>query len=331
MSLQAKKSAIFIFVAGATVVGTMMLFAFGGRQLFSRHQSFLCYFTESVNGLQGGSRVTFRGVPIGLVDSVNARLPTAGNSRVEVVVRLDIDRLQRQLGVVVDLSDPAQLQDQVRGGLRGKLEVDSYISGNMYLDFDYHPEAPPPPPLHEDVGLGVIPTVSSADSDIVKRLQNFTLTLEGINYQAYADSVNSFADTALDWLARNPGARFNQRLVTALQNASKMGGPDWQGFGGPDWKGRLTQMVAKLTALHDAIANYKPQLMHGTGDVIGLSRAAQANLTQLNAKLQSLHDTLGQGGEVRAGLDQSLQNIADQARALRIKAAGLEQDPALVK
>ena len=65
MSKPASKALIGAFVLGALALAIATAMILGSGALFSRRIKFDVYFTGSVKGLQVGSPVMFKGVPIG--------------------------------------------------------------------------------------------------------------------------------------------------------------------------------------------------------------------------------------------------------------------------
>ncbi len=71
MSKQANPTLIGIFVAGAVgLIVAGILIISGGKLLLTDKTSFVLYFQGSVNGLNIGSPVSFRGVNIGTVTDI---------------------------------------------------------------------------------------------------------------------------------------------------------------------------------------------------------------------------------------------------------------------
>src|SRR5215475_6018034 len=63
-----RRLGVFVFAALALLVGA--LFLLGGRSLFEPTYTFETYFNDSVAGLEIGSPVRFRGVPLGQVTEI---------------------------------------------------------------------------------------------------------------------------------------------------------------------------------------------------------------------------------------------------------------------
>ena len=71
MSKQANKTLIGAFVVGATALVIAGILIFGSGDFFAERPKFVMFFEGSVNGLNVGAPVTFKGVKIGTVKEVN--------------------------------------------------------------------------------------------------------------------------------------------------------------------------------------------------------------------------------------------------------------------
>ena len=70
MSTEAKKFRVGVFSIGALVIGVGGLIWIGASRFFEDTVPFVTYFSESVQGLDPGSSVKYRGVPAGRVAKI---------------------------------------------------------------------------------------------------------------------------------------------------------------------------------------------------------------------------------------------------------------------
>ena len=61
--------AIGMFVIGAAILATASVMVFGAAKFFAHTEKCISYFSESVNGLDVGAPLKFKGVKIGKVES----------------------------------------------------------------------------------------------------------------------------------------------------------------------------------------------------------------------------------------------------------------------
>jgi paraquat-inducible protein B len=109
-------------------------------------------FQESVRGLTTGAPVEFRGIKIGEVIDIKVELLMEELSfRISVLIEIEPDRIAL-VGVEIPNSgkqgtlaeEKTQFIDTlVEKGLRAQLRAGSLLTGQLYIDFDIHPDAPP--------------------------------------------------------------------------------------------------------------------------------------------------------------------------------------------
>ncbi len=139
MSRKVNKTAIGVFVVGAMVMLMVGIAVFGSGELFKRTTKFVLYFDGSVKGLSVGAPVMFRGVSIGTVKDISLIYdPKAGTIMLPVIVEIEQDRIKGApcfgaLGVD---------KKMIALGLRGKLEVQSFLTGQLMISFDFYPDKP---------------------------------------------------------------------------------------------------------------------------------------------------------------------------------------------
>ena len=323
MSVQANKKSITAFVIGALAVGFVMVLTFGGSDAFTRHEAFVLYFNGSVNGLDSTSLVKFRGVPIGYVDSLKLhynQLP--GDRRVPVMVKVDVERLRRQLNLVADLGDPAVLEEQVKAGLRGKLEVDSYISGKTYVDLGYYPNAPKPPIEAFEALVPVIPTIQSNSSQYITHVVTWTNTLGQFDYHALEAKINDMVDQATNKVMAIPFDRYSQKVLDTLAPL--------EALNQSAWSRQLAQVVALTEKYRAGVGVQGGAVMKESANLIGLSEEARTGLDKFQAQMETLRSSLQPGGAGRQELDQMLLQTTSLARSLRQQATAVEEQPAVV-
>ena len=128
-----------LFVVVGAAIALASLIAFGARTFSSSSERYVSYFDESVQGLDVGSAVKFRGVPVGRVeeigievdgDTLDARIP------VRVSIRTDAVRFSSP-GESVPLDLPALVQRGLRARLAGAPLTNACrprpVNGNLAL------------------------------------------------------------------------------------------------------------------------------------------------------------------------------------------------------
>ncbi|RUM91455.1 MAG: MCE family protein, partial [Thermodesulfatator sp.] len=119
------------FVTGAVLLLIGGLVFFGSGLLFSEKQIFVLFFNGSLKGLDVGSPVTFRGVPIGQVKKIKILVdPETGLSKMPVYIAINPKSLFSYSGTgsVSELGREAMEAMIARRGLRGQLQIQSLVT-----------------------------------------------------------------------------------------------------------------------------------------------------------------------------------------------------------
>jgi paraquat-inducible protein B len=139
MSKKANKTVIGIFVVGALVLLMIAIVVFGSGELFKKTNKFVLYFDGSVKGLAIGAPVMFRGVSIGTVKDISLIYDSkAGTITLPVIVEIEQGRIKG----TPSFGDLGGDKRMIALGLRGNLEVQSFLTGQLMISFDFYPDKP---------------------------------------------------------------------------------------------------------------------------------------------------------------------------------------------
>jgi len=191
MSLRANYYKLGLFVIGAVASGVAILLIVGSGRWFTPRLTVETYFNESVQGLDIGSKLKYRGVVIGDVTRITFtytqyQLERQMSERARYVL-VEAELQPRLLGgraAAGDFTDRGNAAIEAERGLRVRLTPQG-ITGTSYLELDYvDPAANPPLPIDWTPQYTYIPSARStltsfvdAASEIVDRLHH--LDIEG--------------------------------------------------------------------------------------------------------------------------------------------------------
>lgn len=220
---------MFVLVAVAAAVTTVMVF--GAAKFFADTEEAVSLFSESVNGLDVGAPVKYKGVLIGKVTAIriSAGSESVQESSVAVVYSIDLDMLRRKTrGNMANFHD--WIESQIRDGLRAKLNYQSIVTGMLYIELDYLAEKDANFSL-EYGGLRYteIPSAKSGLEELGKAVEKAVLNISQIDFRAIARNVNSAltkVNEKLDAIdALGIGASVKSTLASAdelLKNSNKV-------------------------------------------------------------------------------------------------------------
>ena len=153
-------------------------------------------FTGSVNGLQTGAPVEYRGLRVGQVTGINAFIEQENGQRV-VKLRTALQIDPQALGLDADTGKPelmAFLTDAVAGGLRAKLSTTSLFSAALKIELAELPDEPPAEITLDEEEIPLLPAV-------VSDLPDFTATAEGVLERINALPIEEVMQQAITLMA----------------------------------------------------------------------------------------------------------------------------------
>jgi paraquat-inducible protein B len=356
MSKRANTTVIGAFVIGAIALTLSTVVLLGTGQIFSEHIVVVTVFEGSVTGLQVGSPVEFRGVPVGTVKSIKALYdPDQTSIVIPVYISLDSDTVTNIGADEPEASPEREIEKMIAHGLRAQLDIRSLITGTKFVALEFHPNTPAKV-LGVGGGIPEIPSIASRldrvtsmfdNLDVDELAHKMILTLDGIstlvNSPALVSTIENLeraargtdelvvqlhattrtlSHSAMETLEQTKRtlAGAETALAATLSDVSRLSN---------NTDARLEQVADKLDAALTAVQNLTAKLDR---QVQPLSVAARTAMDQATSTLKSAESLLGEDSHTRYNLDVTLEELAAAARSVRLTAEYLEQNPdALLK
>jgi paraquat-inducible protein B len=302
------------FVLGALLLGVLALLTFGSTHIFARPGRFRTYFDESVQGLDLGGAVKFRGVRVGRVMGIGLRCNSqTGESMVAVTCELNRNLMTDERGAEIRVTDPATLEHLIRKGPRAWLGLVG-ITGLHYVELDFGaPQKSSTQQWNGTEPYPVVPTVPSDMSELLANASGVVRRLNQVDFYGISQELRSL-------------------IMNANQKTAELD---------------LGLLATKLTAAAGSIEDLASSC-ETKAAVTNLNRAmldTQALLTNLNARVQptsaefvqTLHIFNGTANRIQAALAgqgglgaeaiSTLQHLAEMSESIQELAEFLERNP----
>ncbi len=163
---------------------------------YRRYLEYVLLFDDSIRGLAAGAPVEFRGIRIGTVQQVPFRMSEEqmlgrNPGQIPVLIRIEQDRFDD------DKADRGldelrqDIEQQIRKGLRGSLKTGNLLTGALYVDLNFAPDA-----IHA-AGYGwfgefpTIPTVSGGLARIEQQVNRLLTKVNDLPLETTLDNMNS--------------------------------------------------------------------------------------------------------------------------------------------
>jgi paraquat-inducible protein B len=338
MSKRGNPKLIGGFVLGAIVLVIVGLLAFGSGQYFAPRDEAVLYFAGSLAGLDVGSPVTFRGVKVGTVTRIVIQYDIREQKlRIPVYIELDPAKFQ----IVSGKRSGTNIKELVQRGLRARLQIQSLVTGQTSVDFDFYPDTP----IHlvtvatDELELPTLPSdidlLKANLSSLLEKLSKLPLEKISSALLGAIDSANGmFQDTRAvvkqaGGLVGNVNAQvkpLTDRVMATSTDASQM-----------------LQEARKRLELREGepLQNLNIVLLQGRklvddldrdlGRLIGpalqvLAKASTA-LDQAQSFLLAAQHVISPGSPIYFELNSTLTELKSAARAIRVFAEYIQRNP----
>lgn len=315
MSHRASPTAIGLFMIGAVVLTLVGVTALASTVLFGDRHTFVSFFDESVNGLDRGAPVKFQGVPVGTVKELLVRMGQVDRTtRVPVEYEIDLQQLTTETGAVLPLNQEAVLREEIADGLRARLQMESIVTGMLYVELTYRPEADPPH-LERTTAHPEIPTIPSLLSafgteagsmvdELLTILFRVNEMLDEVDVREMSTAIVAAAES-LERLVGSP------ELVATIEEAPKLAA-------------QLGRTLGEMERTLERIGSSVDPL------VAGMETTTEEATLMLQDVRRAIEETRGMittDSGIGYSAEQTLASLREAAEALRILAVSLERNP----
>ena len=342
------------FVVGAVVLVVVGILLLGSGQFLQDKLTYVLYFGSSIEGLQRGAPVNFRGVKVGTVSDIVVEFDINNaeySARTPVYIQLTIGGM-REVGGNMDASLGAQgvMDLLVERGLRASLKSQSFVTGQLAVEFDFHPgtpvrlrgfskDVPELPTIQSDFEAITATATQTAKrigalplEDLFVQLQNMALGLQNMLKDLEAANLGTSFKSAVTVVEQN-GIELQQLLqalnreVPPLVINLRATSAATQHMMEKDLPRTLQALTGTLQDSRVLVQQLNRHLGSLSASVESTSQAAQQALVQAKGTLASVEGAISEDSSLRYDVAKTLDELSSAARAVRVLAEALERRP----
>lgn len=298
MSENPRNVATGAFVFGALLIAIVTLLYLLGSG-FKKTDPFVMVFDGAARGLNSGAPIALRGVSVGQVTDVDVVLD-AHTADLYVVVTGEIDESSiRYRG------DPntVSTEDLIERGLRAQLNMQSLVTGLLYIEIDFHPES--------ELILADIDSPYEQFPTIPTNLERLAKKLEDFDMEALSEQLKDIGDNIQSVLGseefRQLPSNMNTTLVSLRELSDQM--QVQLASSGPRLDNVLEQTSTTIAKANSELADAIDVFQQSMENLNGLTSTDSATLYQLNTALKEV-------SRASRALRQLVTTLEDQPEAL---------------
>lgn len=313
MSRSTNPKIIGAFVTASIAVFVVLILFFGSAKIFSQSMRYILFFEHSVNGLGVGSPVKYKGVPVGVVEHILIRVEgqSKESTSIPVIVRIDRSRLTNRLGTSVEVFDPKFIHEMIEDGLVAELNVESFITGQLFVEFSLRPGQANNFAEHRNGNYGMIeiPTLGSSFGEITDNVGNIISSFSEFDFHKTFQTIDSVLENLLVVLQNLNTEEFSRSITDAADQIALL-------LESGELESTLLAMQSALAQSEETLSTY--DLEEG--------QLAETVL-QLNRLLANGNGLIAPESAARYELQSLLRELRQTAKSLRTFVNYLERNP----
>ena len=312
---------IGLFVISATVIGVIGVVVLGVGTVLQKNALVETYIDESVQGLDVGSPVKFRGVPVGRVEQISLTSAEYSTRRQYVLVRIAISSNMFQFPV----NDPnsPKLKSELDRGFRIRLAAQG-LTGVAYLETDYlDPERNPPLEIDWQPYYPYIPSTRSRITQLSEAVERILRNIGDVNVSQLSESIEKslaamtkLADSAnLEKIGSQANALLSEVRETNRQMNALVSSPELKAImaDASAAVGHARQIVERAEKPLDQMLTDLPQASESLNRLVKRLDSVSNDLPDTTAQLRQ---TLQRLNRLIANQQRDIERTVDNLRAV---------------
>ena len=311
MAAKANYFKLGLFVIAAVAAGIVVLLIIGSGRWFVRKVTIETYFNESVQGLDIGSKMKYRGVVIGQVTAIGFTYN---------VYQQDVPMTQRARYVMVE----AQLEPRLVGGRAAAGDLTSV--DNARLEVDYVDPPPPVLPIEWKPYYIYIPSAPSTVTAFVNAAQEIIDRLHKLDIEGTIANLNRLMITANDRLAAIDTGELSKRANATLDRLDgTLAGLQTKKLS-DEAQALMAELRQSNAELKKTLSNPAWQRLPDNADAAVASVKALVSDPKLASSIAHLDRTLSRLDRITGGGESDLATTIDNLRRITDNLRDLTED-----
>jgi len=331
MSKEVNRIAIGGFVSGGIGLALLAMLFIGSGKYFQQKSKQVLFFEGSVKGLNVGSPVKFRGVDIGEVTKIQL---TIQPDNLEFYVPVYVDIFKNSVSILggkelAKFDDNAVVDRLVTEmGLRAQLQMQSLLTGQLFINYDFYPDTPIRRVGLEDK-IYEVPTIPTALQMLTETLEEIIDEIRKVNIREMVDDIAQAAKGTNKLINSPDLSETVKNLNLALQDVRK-------------FIGKAEKLVGKINNKVDSASDSIESTMNDTrrlvqnidkrvdpvaSDLESALAAVKTSFEKTQILLGEAEKLISENSRLRREISVALESMTDASRSVEELTEYLQQHP----
>jgi paraquat-inducible protein B len=290
------------------------------------------FFEGSVQGLNVGAPVKFRGVDIGMVNSIRLAINPAD---LQLYVPVYVEIFNNRLSILEESTPDKRFKgdegmDKLVNelGLRGQLQLQSFVTGQLFINYDFYPETPV-----RKAGLEKkvyeVPTIPTTLQMLTETAEKILSDLRKVNFREIVDNIAQTAEGVNELVNSSDLRETVTSFNSAVQDIQKLAQ-------------HTDTLVVSINGKVDTVADSFSTTMQDTrelvnnidkrvnssaSDIENTLAAVQSSFKKAESLLTEAEKLIAQNSRLRQEIVMTLESLSDASRSMEELADYLQRHP----
>ena len=304
-----------LFTLGAIVIAVAFVVAFGAGQWFRPKQHIETYFDESVQGIDVGTAIKYRGVTVGQVSKIGFTY---------TVYEQDKPPLNRKLYVMIEAVvypreltgrgelEPRLIRSLIDNGLRVQQAAQG-LTGAYYLELDFvDPARNPPLPIGWEPAHLYVPSARSKVGQLVSGAENLMRKLDRANLDEVVVNLNDMVTDVRNALERAQPGTLSAHADELLKEVRQTNRQLQAVLSDPAWRAVPRDLSSTLNETRKLVGNQ--EIVKTVAQMRATLTAIERGTARIDQTVATLEAELP---SILGNLRQVTDNVRDLTEELR--------------
>jgi paraquat-inducible protein B len=248
---------------------------------------------------------------------------------VPVEYAIDLEPVTDTTGAPLKLDNPIRLREQIGNGLRAQLQLESFVTGKLYVELTYvsNPDSAVyaegrSPHLEIPTELSPLAKIGEEASGLMTNLRQFDVTKINENLVTFLVNANEKLD-------RLDAEQINRSIIETIESVQAVVESEEVQRALRDVPRATERLRATIEDTQKLVRRINEGVDPTAGELQATSKELRATLQKMQGTMERVNQTLSTDSGVGYQMNEALANLAEAAEALRVLIRSLEQNPSM--
>jgi paraquat-inducible protein B len=269
-------------------------------------------------------------VPIGEVTDIKLRVDLEDETfQVPVEYAINLDPVTDTTGAPLELDNPLRLREQIQNGLRAQLQLESFVTGKLYVELTYVSD-PDSIVYAEDRSRHLeIPTELSPLAKLGEGASGLVANLRQFDVSTINENLVTLLVSANEKIDQLDTREINRSIIETIESVQAVVESEEVRRALRD----VPRVTKRLRATIEDTQRLVQRIDQGVDptaeELKATSKELRATLQKMRGTMEEVDQTLSTDSGMGYQMNEALTNLSEAAEALRVLIRSLEQNPSM--